>query len=114
MKQSDWDAEKKWLLGSIGTLKAKVAGLEAEVADLKKNNFQQGFHIAELQGELSLAQMQEAELVELLEKSHAECNDLSNEKLEILDRLVRLESENATLKAKAEKEYRGYKFNSTI
>lgn len=71
-------------------------------------------HIEVLTFTASRLEKEKAELVELLEKSHAECNDLSNEKLEILDRLVRLESENATLKAKAEKEYRGYKFKSTI
>jgi hypothetical protein len=49
-----------------------IAELKVENTELKKTAFQQGFHIAELQGELSLAQMQKAELVDLLEKSHAE------------------------------------------
>lgn len=74
----------------------RIAELEAEKAKLEKK-----LDLALL--DHSAYELRITELVELLEKSHAECNDLSNEKLEILDRLVRLESENATLKAASQK-----------
>lgn len=46
----------------------RIAKLEAENAELKKTNLKQGFHIAELQGELDLARMNTREQIAALVK----------------------------------------------
>jgi len=53
---------------ALGIAIIEIERLEAENAELKKANFQQGFHIAELQGEIDLAWMATREQVAALVK----------------------------------------------
>lgn len=88
--------DAKHIVDTAMRVSTYIAKLEAENANFCEE-------ISNLTGAVDRLQKQLDVSVDLLEKSHAECNDLSNEKLEILDRLVRLESENATLKTASQK-----------